>query len=992
MPAPKITLNQIDNSAQAALESPSGRAAGVIGSAEMGQAFVPLTFANKVQFEKEFGTATADNHAPIALVEWLRSQTAGTYLRVLGAGDCKAAAGDGTVSGAGFVVGSRQVNKSTGQFADNEFATSTGILGRTHFLGCYMSESAGSKIFSSAGMQTSTTAVPVLRGVLLAASGVQIALSSSAASSTTASSAATTATAMAAGWLTGSVNLQNGSQEFVIFLNGHTNSSDYPSVITASFNPSNGSYFANVLNTNPFQLEKYGYVLYSHYDVSDALAIPTGSGISTQALVRRTSVSLPIEEIAFCLTGSQSRAVGTSVYPDYESFESRFSHPATTWFISEDLGGTRKNLFKIHARSDGSSANTKYKICISNIKPPVATDDWTKFTVEVRNWEDTDTSPSVLEKYVDVDLNPESQNYISKVIGDSYMYWDFDRSAGSQGLVETGEFDAVSSRIRVETSYDVKNSLISRTTIPVGFRGAWHLNTSGSGYLATGNALASLSNAKQPPVPFRKTIHAGGLQGSAGTFGESKYYWGIQFDVANSTTRPNDGTTAGQVLRDNTIESLTKWFPNYHTDEANMWLGENEGSATVNGGVVIDSDSFNENIFTLERIQIMTGSNNLIDSTRWDEAVYQRNGVIDNSLTGRFVDVDVDFAKTKNRAYLKYTSIMQGGWDGLNIFDSDKFYMTDAAIRREMDNSNQGQLNGSTVAAYRKAVDILGDRTNVDITLLAIPGIRHPAVTDYALSAVETRFDAMYVMDVEHKDEMNAYITASLSESEYPNVNVQYTTVRFDSRGFDSSFGAAYFPDAIMTDPNDTASSIRVPASTPVLGVYGQNDKLGYIWSAPAGWNRGTLNVEQLGSLLLNENVDTVYDAGINPLVTVPSAGPVVNGQRTLLADATSSLNRVNVRRLLIEIRRQVREVGEKMLFEPSRDSTLKTFAGLVTPIMKKIRSQSGVERYKVQIDTSTTTQTDIENGIIRGKIYLQPTASVEYISLDFEVSNSRNF
>jgi hypothetical protein len=278
-----------------------------------------------------------------------------------------------------------------------------------------------------------------------------------------------------------------------------------------------------------------------------------------------------------------------------------------------------------------------------------------------------------------------------------------------------------------------------------------------------------------------------------------------------------------------------------------------------------------------------------------------------------------------------------------------------------------------------------------DIHLLAIPGQRHPAVTDYALSSMQTRFDALYIMDVEHKDAQNNFITSSLAASTYPPVNVSYTTTRFTSRGLNNSFGAAYFPDAVMRLPADPTRRARVPASIPVLGAFAQNDALGYAWTAPAGYNRAVLNVEELGTKFLVENVDTVYDAGINPLVAAPGVGPVVNGQRTLLAEG-SALDRINVRRLLIEVRRRVRAVANTILFEPNRDTTIARFNAAVAPIMKQVQEQRGVDRYRVQIDTTTTTQADIENNTIRGKIFLQPTKSAEFISVDFEARNAAGF
>jgi len=113
----------------------------------------------------------------------------------------------------------------------------------------------------------------------------------------------------------------------------------------------------------------------------------------------------------------------------------------------------------------------------------------------------------------------------------------------------------------------------------------------------------------------------------------------------------------------------------------------------------------------------------------------------------------------------------------------------------------------------------------------------------------------------------------------------------------------------------------------------------------------------------------------------------VIFGQKTLL-QAQSALDRVNVRRLLIDVRRKVKQVSNSILFEPNRDSTLSKFSAMVNPILQRIQSQNGLEKFKVIIDTTTTTQEDIENNTIRGKIFLQPTKSIEFISLDFVVGN----
>jgi phage tail sheath protein FI len=168
------------------------------------------------------------------------------------------------------------------------------------------------------------------------------------------------------------------------------------------------------------------------------------------------------------------------------------------------------------------------------------------------------------------------------------------------------------------------------------------------------------------------------------------------------------------------------------------------------------------------------------------------------------------------------------------------------------------------------------------------------------------------------------------------------------------------------------------------------NDRVAHPWFAPAGFARGALaSILDTQVKLNRSNLDQLYDAKVNPIVAFPGrSGPAVFGQKTLLA-AQTALDRVNVRRLLIDVRRQVRTVANTFIFEPNREETLARFSAAVTPILLRVQQQQGLDRFRVQIDTTTTTQADVENNTVRGKIYLQPTRSVEFIALDFVVTNA---
>ena len=243
-------------------------------------------------------------------------------------------------------------------------------------------------------------------------------------------------------------------------------------------------------------------------------------------------------------------------------------------------------------------------------------------------------------------------------------------------------------------------------------------------------------------------------------------------------------------------------------------------------------------------------------------------------------------------------------------------------------------------------------------------------------------------MDIEECDYQGtsgaAIVTGSLQQ-----ISVTNTAAKLEGRGLDTSFAAAYFPDVLVTDPVSGAN-VRCPPSVAVLGAMALNDSVAHPWFAPAGFSRGALpTTEQVQVKLNRANLDTLYEVDINPITSFPtSRGVVVFGQKTL-QQAQSALDRVNVRRLLIDIRRKVRGVANNILFEPNREATLARFSGAVQPILTRIQAQQGLDRFKVVIDTTTTTQLDVENNTVRGKIFLQPTRSVEFISLDFVVTNT---
>ena len=1031
--SPGVVTREIDLSGPTQT-LPTGIPAGIVGTAVRGPAFVPVTVATFQDFISVFGNSDGEKFGPIAMREWLRNANAGTYVRVLGVGDGQARQTAGTnlgrVQNSGFVVGNRLPQES-GLMGDNTFAGSsvTGYLGKTHVLAVFMSESAGSTVFSSAGIQSQdadlggdgAAARPIIRGILLAPSGVNLGLSSSLEdnNATQINLAASGvfgpfADDEDAGCNIGSVDLSNSQSKFVMLINGLKNSKQYKNILTASFDTESPSYFVNVFNTDPTKIEAAGHYLYAHWDIHSKLAVVTGSGVVPESPNSNNVWETEGEPVALLLTSSLGRNTGNATsasgdtigIPNFENFEDRYNAAFSPWVISQKFGQTTgKNLFKFHTLTDGAVGSGEFKITIENVAASSKSGNkFGTFDVLIRRFMDNDITPQVLESYRGCDLNVSSDNYIAKRIGDTNTYFDFDAAQGSQKVVVAGDYPNVSSFVRVEISDLLKNKNIDQTALPLGFRGPHHLVTSGSS--ATGgnasiltgsfSTLAAASKADissdelgrvvQLPIPMRETIAVGV---SPKKSVKNALTWGVQFENKTSATETNKNENL-----DNSLLSFARQFSTFFTAFQNPWVGDNAGTADV-GGCVLDSDRFNNNMFTLERVQVITGSNNRPDTAQWSSAVYRRTGIASGSLDDRdgnavdrvrFLDPSLDFTHVPSRKFYKFTFPMLGGFDGLNILDKQKAMMSDAAARREMtDTSGQAGKNDSTVAGFRKAIDLMEAKQDVDIQLLAIPGMRHPSITDYAIESTERRFDALYVLDIEEKDEIDAFITSSLQVP-----NVTNTINRFSGRSLDTSFAAAYFPDVVITDPA-TRTNVKTPPSAMMMGAMALNDALAHPWFAPAGFTRGVLATAIYpGVELLQSNRDDLYTADINPIIgdVTSTGGVTVFGQKTLLA-AQSSLDRVNVRRLLIDIRRKVRNVARTFLFEPNQASTIAAFNARVMPILAAVQSQGGLDRFKVQIDTTTTTQADVENNTIRGRIFLQPTRSVEFVSLDFVVSNN---
>jgi phage tail sheath protein FI len=180
-----------------------------------------------------------------------------------------------------------------------------------------------------------------------------------------------------------------------------------------------------------------------------------------------------------------------------------------------------------------------------------------------------------------------------------------------------------------------------------------------------------------------------------------------------------------------------------------------------------------------------------------------------------------------------------------------------------------------------------------------------------------------------------------------------------------------------------------------MLGVLGSSEKRSFLWFAPAGFNRGGLSdgaagipVTSVTERLISRDRDTLYEASINPIASFPSSGIVVFGQKTL-QERQSALDRINVRRLVIYLKKQISILSTKILFEQNVQSTWNRFTALVEPFLAQVKTNFGITDYRLVLDDTTTTPDLVDQNILYAKIMVKPARAIEYIAIDFVVLNT---
>jgi phage tail sheath protein FI len=404
----------------------------------------------------------------------------------------------------------------------------------------------------------------------------------------------------------------------------------------------------------------------------------------------------------------------------------------------------------------------------------------------------------------------------------------------------------------------------------------------------------------------------------------------------------------------------------------------NTGSGTFNVVIRRGNDTTNNKVVleAFNSVNLDPNSPRYISAVIGDQTLNYNAATNQMELSGsypnssRFVRVKAvnyntpNYFDSKGVAVSAYTaSIPINGSGSFSTATGDIKAGTGATMYNSIGATTQGLVGGN----YDAMIALLGNADAYQFNVLFAPGLTndtHPTQITNIITNTQQRGDNLFVADLTL---FNGTIASAVTQAQTR----------------DTSYAATYWPWVRIVDPA-TGKQVWVPASTVIPGVYAFNDKVAAPWFAPAGINRGGLSTVLQAQFKLSQgNKDTLYSSNINPLATLPRNGVVVYGNKTL-QKAASALDRVNVRRLMIELKSYIRQIADTVVFEQNTIATRNSFVARVTPFLEGIQQKQGLYAYKVVMDGTNNGPAVIDQNQLVGQIYIQPTRTAEFISLDF--------
>ena len=613
----------------------------------------------------------------------------------------------------------------------------------------------------------------------------------------------------------------------------------------------------------------------------------------------------------------------------------QYQTPETPYLVSELRGNVVYRLFKFILISDGNAANRQIKISIANISFGNGT-----FDVIVRDFYDTDANPVVIEKFTNCSLNPDNNSFVAKKIGTA-----------------NGEFVLKSSYIMIEMNEEAPVD-----ALPCGFEGYVFREYSGA----------------LPPFVIYKT----------------EYYTPGQI-IAN----PPFGTAVGG---DNAIRSS----------------GDRVRRAYLG---ISDTVGYDPSFFDYKGQQILNSTPTTQEWPWLTKGFHMDSGATAVTITGLYAtsgetafDCGVasfqsDPQSQANPYYYlyarKFTLLAQSGFDGWDIYreyrtNQNQFslgntgYLLNAQPSasyptatgwgsfKQIVGPDQQQWANSDYYAYLWGQQTMANPEAVNINVFVTPGIDYMnnlTLVTNAIDIVEQdRADSVYIMTT---PDYNMYVP-NTSNFDGDFIYPQEAVDNLEDSGIDSNYTATYYPWILVRDgANNT--QIYIPPTSEVVRNLALTDNIAFPWFATAGYTRGLVNAVKARKKLTQEDRDTLYVGRINPIATFSDVGTVIWGNKTTQI-RESALDRINVRRLLLQARKLISAVAVRLLFEQNDDKVRQQFLDSVNPILDSIRRDRGLIDFRVVVQSNPE---DLDANQLVGKIYLKPTRALEFIDIEFLIT-----
>ena len=699
----------------------------------------------------------------------------------------------------------------------------------------------------------------------------------------------------------------------------------------------------------------------------------------------------------------------------------------TGFFIGQHLGSDAsyqshlaQKLFRLEALTPGEHVQKSVKVSIANIKAPEGDfQEYGTFSVLVRRIDDTDNVPVIIERYDNLDLNPASENYIARVIGDRYEVYDTEL----KGNRVYGQYENRSKYVYVVMDEDVDAGVTPRQLLPFGVFGPQKYRNctlvSGSqplpfypkdstnaatGYPSGSKVLSTILDGG-PAADFgvrggyqsqnsdtddTPGIMMTGVDTTGSAYTASIVFPSLPVRQASNWGSPKSlrntywGAWTGRTATDNTfdpgvVDTLRSRLKGLQTNPASTDhdiqpadLGFKaytaQSSLSASDPVVISW------VFSLDDVSGSTS-----EGYRWMSGSRQNGtsvAAVSSSYTG-----------TLAAGLDRFTTCLHGGYEGFDITEADPFRDSNSVFTNETNPKNSYQLH-----TLRQAINVVSDPEAVQMNLATIPGVVQPTVTKYLLDTVEDRGDAMAIIDIRKiYDPKTESTESAASRNDY---TIKQAVENLRDRNLNTSYGATYAPWVRIQEPT-SQRTLWAPPSVVALGALSTTDRDKFPWYAPAGFQRGGLSdgaggipVLDVSKRLTQEDRDRLYEVNINPIAKFPAEGIVIFGQKTL-QQTRSALDRINVRRLMIFLKREISFIASRLLFEQNTQDTWSSFIAQAEPILNEVKTQYGVDDFRLILDESTTTPDLVDRNIIYAKLLVKPTKSVEFFAIDFVVTNS---